>query len=134
MDTATPLAEEDAVRALAALAQTSRLRLFRALVVAGQEGLNAGNLSTALEIAPSALSFHLKELMHAGLILSRQEGRFMIYTARYELMTALLGFLTENCCQGSSTTEACLPTGKTGVCDNVTDSPQQPDLTAKRCC
>ncbi|MEN9864508.1 MAG: hypothetical protein RL748_98 [Pseudomonadota bacterium] len=93
--------EDQAVRALAALAQTTRLRMFRALVVAGPEGLNAGSLSSQLEIAPSALSFHLKELSHAGLIEARAEGRFQIYTACFSEMNALLAFLTENCCQGS---------------------------------
>ncbi len=132
MNNPTPLAEEDAVRALAALAQTTRLRLFRSLVVAGPTGLNAGNLSTALEIAPSALSFHLKELSHAGLIVSRQEGRFMIYTARFELMTALLGFLTENCCQGSTADGHCHPDTR-NTCKNDSDSPQPDDPTATCC-
>lgn len=134
MNNPASLAEEDAVRALAALAQITRLRLFRALVVAGKEGLNAGNLSTALEIAPSALSFHLKELTHAGLVSSRQEGRFMIYTARFELMTALLGFLTENCCQGSTSAGPCLPASNNPVCDTDADTTQQADTTTARCC
>lgn len=134
MDTPAPLAEDDAVRALAALAQTTRLRLFRALVVAGQDGLNAGNLSAALEIAPSALSFHLKELAHAGLIMSRQDGRFMIYTARYELMTALLGFLTENCCQGSGNDGECKAVSATGNCQSSTDSQASPLPISKSCC
>jgi ArsR family transcriptional regulator len=94
------LTEEQIVRALGALAQATRLRLFRALVVAGPDGLAAGALSGALEIAPSALSFHLKELTHAGLIEARQDGRFMIYKARFDEMIALVAFLTENCCQG----------------------------------
>ncbi len=95
------LSEEQVVRALAALAQVTRLRLYRALVVAGPPGMNAGALAGALEIAPSALSFHLKELSHAGLIEARSEGRFQIYTARFDCMNSLLAFLTENCCQGS---------------------------------
>ena len=95
------LNEEQVVRALAALAQATRLRLFRALVVAGPPGMSAGALATALEIAPSALSFHLKELSHAGLIEARSEGRFQIYTARFDCMNSLLAFLTENCCQDS---------------------------------
>ena len=136
MNNSAPLAEEDAVRALAALAQTTRLRLFRTLVVAGPAGRNAGNVYTALAIAPSALSFHLKELAHAGLILSRQEGRFMIYTARFELMTALLGFLTENCCQGfpgdgdGDGDGTCQPATNNACCPG-TDSPQTP---ATSCC
>jgi ArsR family transcriptional regulator, arsenate/arsenite/antimonite-responsive transcriptional repressor len=98
---AITLNEEQVVRALAALAQATRLRLFRALVVAGTSGMNAGTLATALEIAPSALSFHLKELSHAGLIEARSEGRFQIYTARFDCMNSLLAFLTANCCRDS---------------------------------
>ena len=95
------LSEELAVRALSALAQTVRLRIFRALVVAGKDGLSAGALATMLDIAPSGLSFHLKELSHANLVDARQDGRFVIYTAHYAEMNALLAYLTENCCQGS---------------------------------
>ncbi len=108
--TLTPLTEDQAVRALAALAQATRLRLFRELVVAGQAGLSAGALSSSLGIAPSALSFHLKELSHANLIEARQDGRFMFYSARFDAMNALLGFLTENCCQG----EQCAPQTECG--------------------
>jgi ArsR family transcriptional regulator, arsenate/arsenite/antimonite-responsive transcriptional repressor len=93
--------EEQVVRALSALAQAARLRIFRALVVAGKDGLAAGVLATTLDIAPSGLSFHLKELTHAGLIDVRQDGRFMIYTAHYAEMNALLAYLTENCCKGA---------------------------------
>jgi len=88
------------VTALAALAQESRLAIFRTLVQAGPDGLAAGKIGEATGIAPSSLSFHLKELAHADLIDSRQEGRFIIYTARYAAMDALIGFLTENCCAG----------------------------------
>ena len=88
------------VTALAALAQESRLAIFRTLVQAGPDGLAAGKIGEATGIAPSSLSFHLKELAHADLIESRQEGRFIIYTARYATMDALVGFLTENCCGG----------------------------------
>lgn len=105
-NTLPPLSEDQAVRALAALAQATRLRLFRELVVAGQAGLSAGALSGSLGIAPSALSFHLKELSHAHLIEARQEGRFMFYSARFDSMNALLGFLTDNCCQGG---QQCAP-------------------------
>jgi DNA-binding transcriptional ArsR family regulator len=97
---------KDAVLALSALAQASRLAVFRALVQAGPEGLAAGRISELTAIAPSSLSFHLKELTHAGLAASRQDGRFVIYTARFEAMNALLAYLTENCCGGDS----CLPT------------------------
>jgi len=90
-----------AVTALAALAQESRLTIFRALVQAGLEGLAAGKISEATGIAPSSLSFHLKELVHAGLIRSRSESRFVIYAANFEAMNELLAFLTENCCGGN---------------------------------
>jgi ArsR family transcriptional regulator, arsenate/arsenite/antimonite-responsive transcriptional repressor len=88
------------VKALAALAQESRLSVFRLLVQAGPDGLPAGKIGEAAGIAPSSLSFHLKELANAGLIDSRHEGRFIIYTARYPAMDALIGYLTENCCGG----------------------------------
>jgi ArsR family transcriptional regulator, arsenate/arsenite/antimonite-responsive transcriptional repressor len=94
------LDEAEAVRALSALAQAQRLRAFRALVVAGEAGLTAGALAQALDIAPSALSFHLKELSHAGLVTGEPQGRFVIYRAAFEHMTALLAYLTEHCCQG----------------------------------
>ena len=96
-----------AVAALAALAQESRLAVFRLLVQAGPEGVSAGKLSEALNIPPSSLSFHLKELTHAGMVSSRQEGRFVIYQANYEAATALIAYLTENCCQGSG--GSCMP-------------------------
>ena len=99
--------EEQAVRALAALAQTTRLRIFRTLVIAGKEGLAAGVLASTLDIAPSGLSFHLKELTHAALIEVRQVGRFMIYTACYAEMNALLAYLMENCCKGSDSSCEC---------------------------
>jgi len=88
------------VTALAALAHESRLATFRALVQAGPEGLPAGKLASLLEIPPSSLSFHLKELAHANLVTSRQEGRFVIYMVSFEAMTGLLAYLTENCCGG----------------------------------
>lgn len=97
---------KDAVTALAALAQASRLAVFRILVQAGPAGLPAGRVAELAGIAPSSLSFHLKELSHAGLAESRQEGRFVIYTARYETMNALLGYLTDNCCGGNPCTPA----------------------------
>lgn len=91
---------KDAVTALAALAQESRLAIFRLLVQAGPEGLAASKIADALGMPPSSLSFHLKELTHAALIVPRQEGRFIIYAAQFDTMNALLGFLTENCCGG----------------------------------
>jgi ArsR family transcriptional regulator len=94
MDTRSALA------ALSALAQESRLAVFRLLVQAGPAGLAASKIAEQLNIAPSSLSFHLKELSHAGLLASKQDGRFVIYSANIEAMNGLVGFLTENCCGG----------------------------------
>jgi DNA-binding transcriptional ArsR family regulator len=93
---------KSAVSALAALAQESRLAIFRLLVQAGPDGLAAGKISEATSVPPSSLSFHMKELLHAGLVTSRQEGRFVIYMAEYPIMNSLVAFLTENCCGGVS--------------------------------
>ena len=98
---------KNAVIALAALAQESRLATFRLLVQAGPGGLAASKIAEALGMPPSSLSFHLKELSNANLIVPRQEGRFVIYAAQFDAMNALLGFLTENCCGGTP----CSPTG-----------------------
>lgn len=92
----------DAVIALAALAQESRLALFRLLVQAGPEGLAAGVISERLDIPGPTLSFHLKALSHAGLIDDRREGRHIYYSANYTRMNGLVGFLTDNCCGGRS--------------------------------
>jgi len=92
--------ESDVVRSLAALAQPLRLRVFRALVVAGEEGLTPGTMADALGIPAATLSFHLKELTHAGLATQERASRYLIYRAAYDRMDALLGYLTENCCQG----------------------------------
>jgi ArsR family transcriptional regulator len=89
------------VTALAALAQDSRLAIFRLLVQTGPEGLSAGKIGEALGIPPSSLSFHMKELTYANLVSSRQEGRYVIYSANFQTMHELLSFLTENCCSGS---------------------------------
>lgn len=94
--------ETEAVRSLAALAQPQRLRAFRALVVAGPAGVTPGVLATELDIRPSALSFHLKELVHAGLAHSEPDGRHLVYRANFTQMDALLGYLTEHCCQGAA--------------------------------
>jgi DNA-binding transcriptional ArsR family regulator len=94
MDTKTVLA------ALAALAQESRLAVFRLLVQAGPDGMAASRIGEQLDIAPSSLSFHLKELSHAGLIVPRQDGRYIIYSADIAAMNGVIGFLTENCCGG----------------------------------
>ena len=90
-----------AVAALAALAQDSRLSVFKALVQASPEGLPAGRISARVGIVPATLSFHLKELANAGLVKSRQDGRFVIYTANLGAIDALVGYLTENCCSGA---------------------------------
>jgi ArsR family transcriptional regulator, arsenate/arsenite/antimonite-responsive transcriptional repressor len=94
------IAETDAIRALAALAQAQRLRTFRALVVAGSDGLTPSAIAALLDIAPSALSFHLKELSHSGLVSAEQRGRNLIYRANYAQMNTLLAYLTEHCCAG----------------------------------
>jgi len=86
------------VIALAALAQDTRLAIFRLLVKTGTEGLAAGQIGEQLGITPSSLSFHIKELNHAGLVTSRQESRYVIYTANYPAMDGLMAYLTENCC------------------------------------
>lgn len=94
------LHEDQAVPALAALAHPQRLRAFRALVVAGPEGLMPSVLAEQLDVARNALSFHLKELAHAGLVTVEQQGRNLIYRADFARMNGLLGYLTEHCCQG----------------------------------
>ena len=90
----------DALSALAALAQDTRLSVFRFLVVAGPEGAAAGDISHALKVPAPTLSFHLKELEQAHLIASRRESRSIIYSANYERMRGLLSFLMEDCCRG----------------------------------
>src|ERR1700692_1587308 len=93
----------NAVAGLAALAQDNRLDIFRLLVPAGPAGLAAGQVAEALDLAPNTLTFHFDRLRVAGLVTVRRDGRSMIYAARYETMKGLLAFLTENCCQGLST-------------------------------
>ena len=93
--------EAAVVRSLAALAQEVRLRVFRALIVAGQEGLTPSAISEQLGVAANTLSFHLKELSHAGLISQERQGRNLVYRASYQTMNDLLAYLTENCCQGT---------------------------------
>lgn len=110
----TALTETEVVTALSALAHPHRLQVFRALVVAGPTGLMPSNLATRLDIARNTLSFHLKELSHAGLVTAEQQGRHLIYRAAYERMNALLGFLTENCCAG----EACAVQASGSCCDD----------------
>jgi DNA-binding transcriptional ArsR family regulator len=90
------------VQALAALAHPIRLEVFRALVVAGQRGLTPGVIQEALSVAPATLSFHLKELANSGLVTQERASRYLIYRAAYDNMNALLGYLTDNCCQGAA--------------------------------
>jgi len=89
-----------AVQSLGALAQETRLGIFRLLVQAGPEGMAAGQIGEKLDLPPATLSFHLAGLTRAGLAQSRQEGRFVIYSADFQAMIALVGFLSENCCGG----------------------------------
>ncbi len=90
-----------AISALAALAQESRLAVFRLLVQAGPEGLPATQIAEQLEIPPSSLSFHLKELTYANMVIQKKAGRSLIYSTNFETMNGLLAFLTENCCGGN---------------------------------
>jgi ArsR family transcriptional regulator len=98
-----------AVEALGALAQDSRLQVYRLLVQAGPEGVPASEIAERLRVPANTLSFHLKTLSHADLVHARQEGRFIYYSANYDQMNALLGFLTENCCGGRRCMEAPAP-------------------------
>ena len=93
--------EIQAINALSALAHAQRLRTFRALVVAGPAGLTPSTLADQLQVARNTLSFHLKELAHAGLVTVEQQGRNLIYRAEYGEMNGLIGYLTEHCCQGA---------------------------------
>lgn len=104
--------EQDIVKSLAALAQESRLRVFRTLVVAGPLGLTPGALSEELGVAATTLSFHLKELTNAGLVSQQRDGRNLIYRAAYDRMNGLLAYLTAHCCQG----EDCLVTTQPIAC------------------
>jgi len=89
------------VEALAALAQTTRLAIFRLLVSVGPEGMAAGQIAQKLKVSPATLSFHFKTLSHAGLVESRQEGRFVYYAANFTVMNGMVDYLTENCCGGA---------------------------------
>ena len=95
------------VKALSALAQPTRLALYRLLVARGPDGMAAGQLSKKLKVSPATLSFHFKTLSHAGLIENRQEGRFIYYAANFAVMNGMVAYLTENCCGGNQ--EACKP-------------------------
>jgi ArsR family transcriptional regulator, arsenate/arsenite/antimonite-responsive transcriptional repressor len=99
--------EQAVVESLAALAQPLRLKVFRALVVAGPRGLTPGAMSEGAGVPSATLSFHLKELMASGLVTQQRDGRFLIYRADFERMNGLLAYLTENCCEGK---DCCPPT------------------------
>ncbi len=93
------------VKALAALAQPTRLAIYRLLVTSGPAGLAAGQIAEKLKVSPATMSFHFKTLSHAGLVESRQDGRFIYYTANFVVMNGMVDYLTENCCGGNA--EAC---------------------------
>jgi DNA-binding transcriptional ArsR family regulator len=103
---------QTAVRALAALAHDSRLEIFRLLVQAGPHGVSAGEIAEQLSIPASTLSFHMKSLSHAGLVESRHQRRFIYYSANFEGMNALVGYLGENCCGGRPCVPAAAPARK----------------------
>lgn len=104
-----PMRDKSVVRSLAALAQETRLAIFRLLVEQGPEGLAAGEIAERLKLAGATLSFHLKELAHAELVDARQAGRFIYYSANYRTMNGLVDYLTRNCCQGATCDIACAP-------------------------
>jgi ArsR family transcriptional regulator, arsenate/arsenite/antimonite-responsive transcriptional repressor len=111
-----------AIAALGALAQETRLDAYRLLVTQGPEGLPAGAIADRLGVLPASLTFHLKELQHAGLITQRRLGRQLIYAAEYRAMTELLAYLTENCCgRGAPCAPVCNPAEAfaTGECDEA---------------
>jgi len=111
MRNVTPSKDENgkAIEALAALAQASRLAIFRLLVQQGPEGLAAGEIAEHLSLPGATLSFHLKELARAELVSVRQAGRFMYYSANYQSMNDLIEYLTRNCCQGATCDISCAP-------------------------
>ena len=117
-----------AVSALSALAQPSRLAAFRLLVAAGPEGMAAGAIGEKLDLPPATLSFHLAGLTRAGLAQSRQEGRFVIYTASFENMNSLVAFLTENCCGGAP----CAPAACQPAAQSKGNTDETPTRTRRR--
>src|ERR1043166_4503915 len=103
----------DAVTALSALAQETRLSIFRLLIEAGPEGVSAGRIGDTLKVPAATLSFHLKELARSGLVSSRQERQFIYYAVDFERMAELMTYLTQNCCQGMP--QACLSVVETAL-------------------
>ena len=118
-ETIRDMQESAAIAALAALAQTMRLRVFRALIGAGPDGMTPSALGVLLDVPASTLSFHLKELMHAGLVTQERDGRHLIYRAAMAQMNALLDYLTAHCCEGAATACATTPS---------------PDCSGSPCC
>jgi ArsR family transcriptional regulator len=114
---------KQAIPALAALAQETRLAIFRLLVARGPEGLAAGDIAAKLDLPPSSLSFHLAQLNHAGMIVQQRQSRSLIYSVDFTAMNALMGFLTENCCGGNAA--LCAPVCKPAA------SPKQPVKTRR---
>ena len=114
-----------AVESLAALAQASRLQIYRLLVEAGPEGLSAGRIGEELGLPPATLSFHLSQLTRAGLARSRQDGRFVIYSADFDNMNALVGYLTENCCAGQACAPSCAPLPMKGKANETVSRPRR---------
>jgi ArsR family transcriptional regulator len=98
----TSIETDEVVQVLSALAQATRLDAYRALVRAGPQGVAAGEIARQLDIPPPTLSFHLKAMLHAGLVRSRRTGRSLLYSANFEVLNRVLGYLTENCCEGSA--------------------------------
>ena len=101
--------KKGALVALSALAQETRLDIFRLLVQAGADGRSAGSIAEALDVTPATLSFHLNQLTHAGLIVQRRDGRSLIYSADFDRMNGLVGFLAENCCGRPANPVVCSP-------------------------
>lgn len=120
--------KKDVLAGLAALAQETRLDIFRLLVEAGPEGRSAGSIAEALGVAPATLSFHLSALTNAGLILQRRESRSLIYSADFGRMTGIVGFLSENCCGRSANAGACIP-----VCAPTPEAANGEKTASPRC-
>ena len=120
---------KEAVLALAALAQETRLAVYRALVQAGPDGLAAGRIAENLAVPAATLSFHLKELGNAGLVAWRQAGRYVIYSANYDSMNALLAYLTAHCCQGK--VDECLTVGELASVKNCPETGKKATRLAK---
>jgi ArsR family transcriptional regulator, arsenate/arsenite/antimonite-responsive transcriptional repressor len=119
--------QNHAIAALGALAQDTRLTLFRLLVTAGPAGLSAGTIAERIGVAPSSLSFHLQQLLHAGLVTQRRLSRQLIYAAEYGAMANLVAYLTENCCgRGVSCAPVCNPA------DALAEGEQDEALPRKR--